>query len=146
MPYLGVLGEVPGKKRGISMMGSIDYLMILGTIAPALALWVAVVVFAAVRLKRGGSRAERFLIAGASLKIISNLLGAAAVTLLPWLINEGYRATSVQSINFGYGIFYNVIGMAGIICLVYAFWVKFKARDFEVVESINKEQTQEVTP
>ena len=128
------------------MIGLIEYLMILGAITPALALWTAVVVFAAVMLKRGGGRAERFMIAGASLKILSNVLGALSILIVPWLFNEGYRMDNTAWLTSGYGIFYNVIGMAGIICLVSAFWVKFKARDFEVVEPINKEQTQEVAP
>ena len=99
--------------------------------APALALWIAVVIFAAVMLRRGGGRAERFLIAGAGLKIISNLLILPSFAIRNWLMQEGYSMDSANSVISGYGIFCKVVGMAGIICLVYAFWVKFKARNFE---------------
>ena len=42
--------------------------------APALAFWIAVIIFAIIMLRRGGGRAERFLMAGAIIKIIGNLL------------------------------------------------------------------------
>jgi len=112
------------------------YLAGLVSIAPALALWIAVIIFAAVWLRRGGSRAERFLIAGASLKIISNLLSVPSFAFLPWLINKGYSMDYAKSVVSGYDIFLNVIGMAGIICLIYAFWVKFKGRNVEATQEI----------
>ena len=101
-------------------------------VVPALLLWIAVIVLVAILLRRGGGRAERFLIVGASLKIIDNLLGLAAFAILHGLINRGYSMAYANSVVFGYGIFCNVVGMAGIICLVYAFWVKFKVRNVEV--------------
>ncbi len=69
--------------------------------------------------------------AGASLKLISNLLSMATFAIIPWLINAGYTVDFAKSVVFGYGIFCNVVGMAGIICLIYAFWVKFKASNFK---------------
>ena len=112
-------------------MGVSEFLMVLAGSAPALVLWIAVVIFAAVMLRRDGGRAERFLIAGASLKIISNLLGPASFAILHWLIKEGYSIDYANSVVLGYGIFCKVVGMAGIICLIYAFWIKFKARSLE---------------
>ncbi len=111
------------------MIGIAELLVSLAGTAPALLLWIAVVVFGAVMLRRGGGRAERFLIAGASLKIISNLLGIPAAFLTFWLIDRGYSTVYAISAASGYSTFCNIVGMAGIICLVYAFWVKFKARD-----------------
>jgi uncharacterized membrane protein len=117
------------------MIGAAEFLMMLGAIAPALALWIAVIVFAVIMLRRGGGRAERFLIAGASLKIISNLLGIPVAFIPLWLVDRGYSTDSAVSIASNCSIALNVIGMAGIICLVYAFWVKFKARDLEGIGS-----------
>jgi hypothetical protein len=114
------------------MMGFTEFLMMLEGISPALLLWIAVIVLSAILLRRGGGRAERFLIAGASLKIISNLLGLASFTILHGLINRGYSIDYANSVVFGYGIFCNVVGMAGIICLIYAFWVKFKIKNVAV--------------
>ena len=81
-------------------------------VAPNLAGWIAVVILAAIMLRRGGGRAECFIIAGASLKLFSNLLNIAEAASAPVSI---------------YVIVRGVVGMAGIIFLVYAFWVKFKA-------------------
>ncbi|MFC2004215.1 hypothetical protein ACFLUK_01550 [Chloroflexota bacterium] len=131
MPSLGFLGKVPRRETGNNMMGVTEYLVLLLGSAPALVFWIAVVVFAAVMVRRGGGQAERFLIAGAGLKIISNLLILPSFAIRNWLMQEGYSMDSANSVVSGYGIFCNIIGMAGIICLVYAFWVKFKARNFE---------------
>ncbi len=117
------------------MIGLYEFLVVLAMGGPALLLWIAVVILAAVRLRRGGGSAERFLIAGGGLKIISNLLGIAGIFAVPWLIDRGYDHTYAVSLASGYGIFSNIISMAGIICLIYAFWVKFKARDSALVES-----------
>ena len=71
------------------------------------------------------------MIAGASLKIIGNLLSIVTVVIVPWLADKGYSPADIGSISSGYSIFLNVISMVGIICLVYAFWLKFKARNLE---------------
>ncbi len=116
-------------------MGIFEYLLVFLSSLPALALWIAVIIFGAVKLKRGGGRAERFLIVGAGLKIIGNLLGAATVLIIPHLFNAGYIGDYFYSFQMTYGLFVNVIGMAGFICLIYAFWVKFQARKTEEKES-----------
>ena len=113
------------------MIGIMEFLIMLMGLAPALVFWIAVIIFAAVMLRRGGGRAERFMITGASLKMIGNLLSIFAVIIVPWLADKGYSPADIGSISSGYSIFLNIISMAGIICLVYAFWVKFKARNLE---------------
>ena len=113
------------------MMGVSEFLMVLAGSAPALALWIAAVIFAAVMLRRGGGRAERFLIAGAGLKIVGNLLNIPTVAIVPWFVTRGYSMDNAVSLVEYYGIFLNVVGMAGIICVVYAFYVKFEARNLE---------------
>ena len=99
---------------------------LVGT-APGLLGWAVVIILAAVLLRRGGGRAERFIIAGAGLKLLSNLLNIPAATIVPWLVQGGATITDASSAVFIYEIVRGVVGMAGIICLVYAFWVKFKA-------------------
>ena len=110
--------------------GSIFLGSLMG-VGPALVLWIAVIILAAVMLRRGGGRAERFLVAGAGLKITSNLLGIPAAAIIPWLIQGGSSIPDASSVASGYGIFCKIVGMAGIVCLVYAFWVKFKTRNSE---------------
>jgi len=96
-------------------------------VAPNLAGWVVVIILAAILLRRGGARAERFIVAGAGLKLLSNLLNVPAAAIVPWLVQGGATITDASSAAFIYEIVRGVVGMAGIICLVYAFWVKFKA-------------------
>ena len=111
---------------------------------PALVFWIAVVVFVTVRLRPGGGRAERFLIIGAVLEIISSLVRIPTIAIIPWLIGKGYSMDYAFSLLSGYGIFSNVVGMAGVICFIYAFWVKFKTNSYNIVESVNEEQIKEV--
>lgn len=120
------------------MIGATEFFVFLAGSSPALALWIAVIVFAAIMLRRGGGRAERFLVAGASLKIISILTCPLTVFIVPWLVGRGYGTDSAISLASGYGIVLNIVGMAGIICLVYAFWIKFKARNLERLVSLTQ--------
>ena len=96
-------------------------------VAPNLVGWVAVIILTAIMLRRGGGRAERFIIAGAGLKLLSNLFNIPAAAIVPWLVQGGTTISDASSTAFIYEIVRGVVGMAGIICLVYAFWVKFKA-------------------
>ncbi len=106
-------------------MGFFEYLFVLLGSTPAIVLWIAVIVYGAVMLRRGGGRAERFLIAGGSIKLIGNLLIIPTVFIAPWLFNQDYSTDYVNTVSAGINILRNVVSMAGIICLIYGFWVKF---------------------
>jgi len=118
------------------MIGFTEFLVMLAASAPALIFWIAVVVFAAIMLRRGGGKAERFLVAGGIIKLAGTLLSIPSLFIMPWLIGMGYDTAYANSVTSGWGIFLKVIGMAGILCLVYAFWVKFKVGDLigEILE------------
>lgn len=104
---------------------------LIGT-APALVFWIAVLIFAVIMRRRGGgSRAERFLIAGAIIKLTGSLLNIPTNAIPIWLRAEGYSLDSAVAIASNCNIFLSIVGMAGIICLLYAFWVKFKERNLE---------------
>jgi hypothetical protein len=114
-------------------MGLFDYsaLLISGlvTYGPGLIFWVAVIILASISRRRGGGRAERFIIIGASIKIIGNLLSFPAGVMPLWLRAAGNDLDAITAITSGYGIFLNVISMAGIICLLYGFWVQFREKN-----------------
>jgi hypothetical protein len=97
-------------------------------VSPNLVFWIAVIVLASILLRRGG-RAERFIIAGASLKLVSNLLNIPATAIVPWLFHEGASVEYANSVASGFGILRGIVSMAGIICLIYAFWAKFKTKE-----------------
>ena len=98
--------------------------------------WTAVVIFATVMLRRSGGRAERFLIIGAVIHIVANVFRIPASVITTWLISGNYDRSFMHSISLGYGIFIDIISMAGIICLIYAFLVKFNSNRTAAVESV----------
>lgn len=101
-------------------------------VAPNLAGWIVVIVLAAIMLRRGGGRAEHFIIAGGGLKLFSNLLNIPAAAIVPWLIHGGATITDATLADSVYGMLCGVVSMAGIIFLVYAFWLKFRAGSLEL--------------
>jgi hypothetical protein len=118
----------------------------LAGVAPALAGWTAVIVLAAIILRRRGGRAERFLVAGASLKLLSSLLAVPAAGIAPWLLHGGASIDYANSVVTCFGVLRGVVSMAGIICLVYAFWVKFNTMNIGALEPITKEGTHDAKP
>ena len=107
-------------------MDFLQYFFVLLGSMPAIALWIAVIVFGAIMLQRGGGRAERLLIAGGGIKLACNLLVIPSVFFGPWLFHQGYTQDYISAINTFYGFFRDIVSMAGILCLVFAFWVKSK--------------------
>ncbi len=94
--------------------------------APSLVGWIVVVVLATIMLRRGGGRAERFLLAGASLMLVQSLIAIPTTALITWLIvDRGMVNDEAASVFSIFGLVRGCIGLAGIICLVYAFWMKF---------------------
>jgi hypothetical protein len=96
---------------------------------PILLFWIAVIIFGAVMLGRGGGRAERFLIAGAVIKIVVNVLAIPSPVISSWFIGEGRETADIITFSKGYSIVLGIISMAGMVCLVYAFWCRFRMRD-----------------
>jgi len=101
--------------------------------APYLAAWIAAIVLSVIMLRRGGGRAERFLLAGSCVMFAKQLFYipvSAVIELLivPSMIERGVsRPIAVQVFSYN-SIFFGLVGLAGIICLVYAFWTKFKVK------------------
>ena len=89
---------------------------------PALLFWIAVIIFGAIMLGRGGGRAERFLIIGASTKIFAVIHAG----ILPHILfNAMENPDEIISVFHWTQIFTSVVHAVGIACLIYAFWVKF---------------------
>jgi hypothetical protein len=95
---------------------------------PALLGWTVALVLAVIMLRRGGARAERLLVAGASLMLLQSVVAALTSAVVSWLtLERGMANVEIAFINGAFGLAKGLIGLAGIICLVYAFWLKFKA-------------------
>ena len=74
-------------------------------------------------LKRGGGKAERFLFAGASLMLVRSIVSTLTDFIIMWLSDT---VTSVGAVIAPVLWSQALLSLAGTICLVYAFWVKFK--------------------
>ena len=95
--------------------------------APAIAGWIVAIVLVAIMLRRGGAKAERFLLAGACLMLLASTLSVPTQALSIWLhVGREMPVTQAAFWVSIFGLGRGIIGLAGIICLVYAFWVKFK--------------------
>ena len=98
--------------------------------APYLAAWIAAIVFSVIMLRRGG-RAERFLLTGSCLMLASKLFSVPTVLIVPLLVDSGWSTDRALSVLSGVHLFLSLVSLAGIVCLVYAFWIKFKVKSRE---------------
>jgi len=96
--------------------------------APYLAAWIAAIVFSVIMLRRGGGRAERFLLTGSCLMLANKLFSIPTVLIVPLLVDSGWSPDRAMPVLSGFGLFLSLVSLAGIVCLVYAFWIKFKVK------------------
>lgn len=96
--------------------------------SPSLIFWIAVVVLATMLLRRRRVKAEKCLLAGAVVMLVSSLLTIPGVAIVPYLVGKGATMTEASSAAWSLNLLRSIIGMAGIICLVYAFWIKFNQK------------------
>jgi len=90
--------------------------------------WIIAVVLVTIMLRRGGARAERFLLAGTLLMLFQSLIAMSTASIVTWLTTGGEMSNvEIASVWGLFGLVRGLISLAGIICLVYAFWVKFKS-------------------
>ena len=90
--------------------------------------WIIAVVLVVIMLRRGGAKAERFLLIGSSLMLFRSLIAVSTASIVTWLTTSGEMSNvEIASVLGLFGLVRGLIGLAGIICLVYAFWIKFKS-------------------
>ena len=77
------------------------------------------VVFAVKMVRRGGERAERFLLAGVSLMLANSLISSAMAGLTPWLVFKlseiGNKPVSIAQLFSAIAIGRSCISLAGIV-------------------------------
>ena len=98
------------------------------TAAPYLVAWIVAIIVAVIMLRRGGGRAERFLLSGSCLMLVSTLFTVPMPAIAPWLVEGGASRVEAASVISGFNLFRGLVGLVGILCLVYAFWIKFKVK------------------
>ncbi len=90
--------------------------------------WVAVIIFSAIMRKRGGGKAETLLIVGGGISLAVTILTAFMVVLPAWFSAYNHTIDSIRTITTSVRIALDIINMTGMICIIYAFWVKFNNR------------------
>ena len=98
------------------------------TAAPFLAAWSVAIIMTVIMLRHGGGRAERFLLSGSCLMLVSTLFTVPMAAIVPWLVEGGASRVEAASVISGFNLFRGLVGLVGILCLVYAFWIKFKVK------------------
>ena len=93
--------------------------------APFLIVWIAAIVIVAILFRRRRGKAEIFLLIGTGVMLVSSLLMFPGVVVSPYLVERGATMADAASAARSLNLVRGVVDMAGIICLVYAFWMKF---------------------
>lgn len=91
---------------------------------PVLLAWLFGIALAVRMIRRGGGRAEYLLLIGCSLMFISRVVGLFVAGFLLWLVIEkGWSRAYVGGLA---SVFPAILSMAAIVCLIYAFWTRWK--------------------
>ncbi len=102
----------------------------LGSI-PILLAWLVGIVLAVRMIKRGGGKAEKLLLIGCNLMFVAQVVNPFLRGLALWLIAE-QKISRVSASGLVLSLPIGILSMAGIICLIWAFWLKFKGRTDKV--------------
>jgi hypothetical protein len=111
-----------------------DYLEIVGDSllrnTPGLVAWVVGIVWAALMVRRGGGRTEKLLLSGCCLFFAAQIISVLLSGMVPWL-----REQRISAQQFGLVLSISGIpSLAGLVCLVWAFWVRFWTRRKETAK------------
>ncbi len=107
---------------------------LLNNAIPDIIVWTFGIVLAAIMLKRGGLKAEKLLLAGCCLMLAETVLNPVIRGLvMGWVEGKGMSYISIgQTISYS-TIPLAVISLAGLVCLVWAFWIKFRVKKQGVI-------------
>jgi hypothetical protein len=90
---------------------------------PEMLAWLFGIVLAAIMIRRGGAKAEKLLLAGCILMFAVGVISMLLSGLMPWLREQ---SLSAQQLGLALSI-QSIPGLAGFVCLVIAFWMRFRA-------------------
>ena len=98
--------------------------------SPVIIAWIIGVILAARMLRRDGGKSERLLLIGCGLMLAVQLISPFTGALTRWYIVENRGDIGAQSIALFTSLTnlpFAIISLAGIVCLVYAFWTRWKS-------------------
>ena len=91
---------------------------------PYLVAWTVAVILAVMMVRRRGGKAEKLFLTGSSLMFASTLASPLLKALLAWLVND--RGASLLSSGWVVSVPLGILSISGVVCMVYAFWVRFR--------------------
>jgi hypothetical protein len=106
-------------------------------------IWILPVIAGIIMVRRGGKRPERFFLIGSALMVLENLVWAMrkihTQLITTEIFNQGSEAirelgSRITSVIVVYSVIKDLLFLAGMVFLVYAFWLKFKKQPEAVVE------------
>ena len=99
---------------------------------PMLIAWIVAIVFAVRMMRRGGGGPEHLLLIGVSLMLFGSIINVVTSAITDYLANSSaLNGTSTYSEPFVFlfiFMFRYMTGLAGIVCVVCAFWLKFNRK------------------
>ncbi len=98
----------------------------LGNI-PYLLAWLVGIVLAVYMVRRGGEKAEKLLLIGCGLMFLAVIVRPFLTGLALWLVAErGMTRAGATGLAFSLPI--SILSMAGIVCLILAFWFRWRTK------------------
>ena len=93
---------------------------------PELMAWAVGIVLAVLMLRQGGGRLEKLFLAGCSLMFVTRLASPLLNQFVQSLPRDGMCYSEIaQRMSLLSGIPTGILALAGLVCLVWAFWVRF---------------------
>jgi len=95
---------------------------------PELLAWLVGIILAVLMVRRGGGKNEKLFLAGCSLMFAARLASPLLNELVQSLPRNGMSYTEIATrMSLLSGIPTSILALAGLVCLVWAFWVRFRA-------------------
>jgi hypothetical protein len=96
---------------------------------PEMLAWLVGIVLAVLMVRRGGGKAEKLLLAGCSLMFAVKLVTPLLSEVVQSLSQSGMSYEEIANrMSLFSGIPTSVLALAGLVCLVIAFWARFRAK------------------
>jgi len=95
---------------------------------PELLAWGIGIILGVIMVRRGGARAEKLFLAGCSLMFTHRPASPLIVGVVQWLASEQGMSNiyTAQSMGIARLIPGLLFGLTGFVCLVSAFWIRFR--------------------
>lgn len=93
---------------------------------PVLLAWLVGIALVVHMLRRGGGKAEKLLLTGCSLMFVAQIASPFLSGLALWLTVEHGMMSRASVAGLVVSLTLGILNMAGIVCLILAFWTRWK--------------------